>query len=363
MTQPIASPPAEPLLARLRRLRPRWRNIGILLGGVAALIGISLVSCAASPSGLEHRIETAPPASLSIPDLPASFPFESFSPPRRDASRPPADAPAEAESQSSATYELDAEQARAVLSALAERGLKIDAPLPETNPKPAVQEVSPGATRTVHVSPQDTVTLRLALATREAPMKTLVTFSDETSIEPAVIDFPETHLDFEYQGNTLHLRRSHPKARGPIHIRGGSGHTYRLLLVPAELAEDYDGSVTIALRSDPAAGPHAPGNVEAFVRAMYLRANPVAVSVYEGAGELIYDHEGLQIRILWVYEGADLTGYVCRLDNARTGPILVERERFGGDGLLMVGAEDSLLEAGGATTLYLVYLRDDHGDE
>lgn len=362
-----ASPPDQnvssvaPGGSAARRLRPRWRRI-ILFLVVAVLALPILASCfsASAPPASAERTEHPGPRRNRRP--PPGMDAIRIAP---EATEPLIESTGPARSDEATTYELDAEQAAAVLAALRERGLTIDAAAPREQdrdapppPRADQPDLHPGRTRVVSVAAQDTTILRLAVATREAPLKTLVTFADEREIALTLSESPSQYLDYVVDANTLHLSLRSARATADILVKGASGVSYRLLL-GAGTADDYDGSVTISLRTDVRRGPHAPSQVEELSMAMYQLANPVGVVVYDGGDDLAYDVDGLQIQIRYVYESPLYTGYVCRMTNRRKGPWLVEKERFAGDGLILVGAEATTIEAGASTTLYLTYLRDD----
>ena len=361
---PAAAPPVR------RRLRPRWTRL--LAGGVVLLLVLpTLANCMAGsappPSDSDRSADTSSRPRRPL-RLPPGADLRPIHPPVTSdtaAAEPPR--PTQETTESATTYELTPAQADAVLRALAERGMSVDptsSPQDSVPARPPVPAAQPGRTRVANVTAQDTVPIVLPVATRSAPLKTLVTFADEADLEDTVVDFPQSYLDWKIDGNTLHLRLQNREARGDIHIKGTTTRvTYRLML-SAGSAEtgDYDGSVTLVLRSDPATGPHKPTQVEQLAMAMYQRAHPVGLELYDGGREIMYDHDGLRVLCLYVYESATHTGYVCQILNRRDGPWLVEKERFTGDGLILVGTEETTIPPAGSTFMYLIFQRDDDGD-
>lgn len=334
------APVAQPRVAKVRRLRTR-RNLYIVAPAVLAIVGVLAAWGLAQPERTEPptRRERQEPAAgwvqavpLPVPELPP----------------PPVPAP----------IRLEGDEGRQFIRRL------LDPPQAAAAPAGARQP-QPGRRRTVEIALGEAVELALRPARAEESYPTVVLFPGEEEIAEVVTSWRETDLSLLRRENTLTLKLLSADAHGEIQAVGASGAVYRIFVRPAREGEEYDGAVIVRLRAMPEGS--RPGRTDdgatALAAAMVQGASPAGVTILDarrdGQARPILEEGDLRLGLLWVYESAAHRGYVIEASNTGKVPLLVQKERFAGRQLLLVGAEEHVLEPGRTTRLYLVLSRDD----
>lgn len=357
---------------RIRWTRPRpkfW-----VLVGIATLLGLPLLKmCAGASAGAKGK------GAIAIPDAPTGRPpapprktesrsaepstsFEEKTVPElKDSARRTGQGDGEGRVVSMSAAEAvkylkdhgagDKQDKKAGEKEEAQEG-KISLETPAAPPP-----VLPGRERTVDVPANGSISIKVRPSTAEQSYQTVVILSEEESIESTVTSWREQDVSTLTKGNAVLIKLRNEKAGGDLHAVGKSGIVYRLLVTPGS-AEDYDAIVTVRTRGARAPGAaQAPNRAIELASAMYQRTNPAGTQVFDGEGEILYERGGLTLKARWVYETAELLGYVLEASNTRETSVLIEKERFAGAGLILAGAEAVRLEPKESTWIYLIFQR------
>jgi hypothetical protein len=194
----------------------------------------------------------------------------------------------------------------------------------------------------------------------DRPVEVSVPVSTDTEHRATVVSFPEDSLEALVAGwneNDLSIERRREnlfikllrKARGDVHVLGGSGALYRLTVVPAD--GPYDGHVRILAPKEAKRG--VPESVD-LLRAMRLGRLPIEGSVLRSDLEISASPEW-SLRVLYVYETTAYRGYVARIGNGSAVALRLDPSRFVSRNLVLCGARELLLAPGENTLLYLVF--------
>lgn len=360
--------PATSLRARFRGIRIRVGRV--MLCGFALVLGLTLFrGCVGGPSA-----DAQPPAPRSQPPLTSGpdIPHRSSSyaepadvgPDSAERLEQPARKEKASEDSSGPTsFELSGEQAKAVMELLMQRAAD-DASIEADRSA----ELVVGHERTLDMKPGDTAAVRVFPSSQSESYPTILHFADEARVEAMIKADSDVNLQVEHFKNSVTLTLKNPQASGVLHLFGASGQRYRVLYGPGT-RDDYDASLTLRMLAAPENASRGPTQAAQLASAMYQRQNPAGVLVYSGrtekapAGEVMYEREGLVIRVLWVYEASRLIGYIFEAENIRRSPLLVEQERFKAPGLIMAGTEKHRLEPGETTYLYFIFQRGPDGSE
>ena len=228
---------------------------------------------------------------------------------------------------------------------------KTAAPADAEKPDPARQ----GERRTIDVEPYGAVSVKVRPSTAEQSYQLLLVFPQEKKIQSTVSSFREQDVSILSRDNTVAIKLRNEKTAGDLHVVGASQIVYPVRISASET--EYDDVVTIRMRAKVATGKRAPNVAAELAMAMYRRSNPAGVLVFDGQRKLLYDRDGLQMRVLYLYQAPHHLGYIFEVTNRNRSPRLIEKEKFKAPGLIMVGSEAARLEAGDSTTVYFIYQR------
>ncbi len=206
-----------------------------------------------------------------------------------------------------------------------------------------------GRSREVAYDERRTVEIRLAVADADHHTACVITFPED-SIEAIVASWNEGDISLERRRDRLFVKLLR-KVEGDLHVVGSSGTLYRLYLRPA--AKEVDGHVRIV---KPASEKRAAITSLELVRAMRRGAAPDWASVQSGETPL-GSAGGCDYIGRYVYEATHYVGFVVELKNKADGTRRVDPSRFVAKGLVLVGARETVVEAGKSTLLYLVFWR------
>ncbi|HEV3029194.1 MAG TPA: type-F conjugative transfer system secretin TraK, partial [Planctomycetota bacterium] len=159
------------------------------------------------------------------------------------------------------------------------------------------------------------------------------------------------------------------RSEGQLNVIGGSGTHYLLFLQGTE-AEDpaaYDAYLKIRKKEPAAAGDWPPkrpvrrpsGAVE-LLQAMRVGRRPEGVKILRAKRELALESPTLEIRLLYVYDGASYRGYLYEVKNLSPIRQAVDASQLRGNGpaLVLSSFRENVLEPGAVTRLYAITWKD-----
>jgi hypothetical protein len=191
------------------------------------------------------------------------------------------------------------------------------------------------------------IEVRPAVAAVDRHATCVVSFPEE-SIEAMIAAWNEADLSIEQKRNLLFLKLLRP-ASGDLHVMGGGGTLYRLSIAPGT-----DASVRI-LRP-PSRNGETPPALE-FIRSLRLGRLPPDARARRGGDAVLFRLGGTEIRCRFVVETTAYIGCVLEVRNVSRETCRLDPSKLRSPSLVVVGARDHVVPAGGRTLLYLVFAR------
>ena len=206
-----------------------------------------------------------------------------------------------------------------------------------------------GKSREVVYDERHSVEIRLPIADAEHHAACVITFPED-SIEAIVASWNEGDISLERRRECLFVKLL-KKVEGDLHVVGASGTLYRLYLRPG--VKDVDAHVRIV---KPATEKRAAMTSIELVRAMRRGAAPDWATV-KNCETPLGSAGGCDYVGRYVYEATHYVGFVVELVNKADGPRRVDPSKFVAKDLVLVGARETVVDAGKSTLLYLVFWR------
>lgn len=208
----------------------------------------------------------------------------------------------------------------------------------------------------LEVSAGDPVEVRIAVGS-----PTVVTFPDRIKAIPTSAD-PES-VSLEVEGSRLFIQSRRPGFGGLVFVIGESDRLHLLNLVESEVP---DTEVQLVYPQAPPRFGDAPaarrrpgtrhlqgGAMRRLLVAMLKGERPPGVEVLPH-DQLLAANGDLEIRTTKVYTAGRYLGFLGTASNLTKGPFVLRLPEYRAPGLKAIAADDETIEAGGATTVYLV---------
>jgi hypothetical protein len=231
--------------------------------------------------------------------------------------------------------------------------------LPEGSASPSASP--PAAARTVEWKEGVTIPVRVPVAGPSRELLTTLSFPEE-SIETAIAGWQEGEITAIQKRGLLFLRMT-KRSEGQLNVIGSSGTHYLLLLQGIEPQDGatYDSYLKIR-KKDPAGSTEAlpkrtvrrPSGAVELLQAMRLGLHPEGVRILRAKRELALESPTLEIRLLYVYDGAAYRGYLYEVKNVSALRQAVDASRLRGKvtALVLSSLRENVLEPGSVTRLY-----------
>ncbi|MBI2058132.1 MAG: type-F conjugative transfer system secretin TraK [Nitrospirae bacterium] len=145
---------------------------------------------------------------------------------------------------------------------------------------------------------------------------------------------PEAELfSIQFTGARLYVKPTASLSPTRLFATDTAGRSYVIELQEAAEGQREDDSVEISLEvAEGRPAPVAPGPnrlVLDLMKAMRLERPVAGYQVTEKKGELFYEEpKVLQFRLIRVYEGSVMIGYVYEIENMSNGPLRVNPQEF-----------------------------------
>jgi hypothetical protein len=206
-----------------------------------------------------------------------------------------------------------------------------------------------GRAREVVHDERRAVEIRLLVADANRHAACVIAFPED-SIEAIVASWNEGDLSLERRRENLFVKLLR-KAEGDLHVIGASGTLYRLYLKPVEA--DADARVRIV---KPAEAKRAKVASLELVRAMRRGTAPEWAAV-RACDVNVGTAMGCEFTARLVYDATHYSGFVIEAANRTKAPVHLDPSKFVAKDLVLIGARETLIEAGGTTLVYAVFWR------
>jgi hypothetical protein len=200
--------------------------------------------------------------------------------------------------------------------------------------------------------------IAIAVPLSDAARHRLTILSFPEPVARAIVPWSEEDISIETDGREVVLKLLRA-VEGDLAFRGRSGTLYQIRVATAK-GGDEDGFVRIVLpKEKPMATPvpaQAKSGAIELLRSMRLGERPPNASVTAAPDFVLHESTELIVRPRLLYVTDSHEGLVLELVNRRNDrPYRVDLSQFTAERLILVGARELVIPAGGSTRLYLVF--------